>query len=122
MGVRKIPRAVFEPIEEVSCEELLTIQHLHDMVLKETPLAIKEALRTKKDTATLFEISGLDYYLNIPRLYWVSALQRCSDVLSVEEKFEECISIQKLIEEVQKPTQLQTKKQTKNVEDGTAPE
>lgn len=122
MGVRKIPRAVFEPIEEVSCEELLTIPHLQDMVKKEAPLAIKEAIRTKKNVATLFEISGQDYYINIPREHWIPALQTCINALSEQDKFEECIPLSKLIDELNKPTRKASKKQTKDVDDGTTSE
>lgn len=122
MGKRKIPKAVFEPLEEAICEDLLTIPYLVEMVKKEAPLAIKEALQTKKNFATLFEINGLGVYIDIPKQYWISALEQCIESMSKEERFEECVSIKKLIDEINMPSNSPRKKPTKTKKDGTAPE
>ena len=119
---RKIPKAVFEPLEEALCEDLLTIPYLVEMVKKETPLAIREALDTKKNFATLFEINGLGVYLDIPKQYWIPALEQCIDTMSKEEKFEECVSMKKLIDEISTPSKPARKKSAKPKTNGTTSE
>lgn len=118
MSKRKIPRALFEPLEDIKASDLLESEALLNMIKKETPPAIREAFETNKTFATLFEINGLSLYLDIPKQYWIPALEQCINYLLEEEKFEECVSLKKLIDEIKQPVKTIPKKKSKKKEDG----
>ena len=118
MNKRKIPRAFFEPLEAIQASDLLENDSLLDLVKNETPLAIEEAFRNKKTFATLFEINGIELYIDIPKQYWIPALEQCISFKLTEEKFEDCIKLRDLIEEIRKPI----KKIPKKKDNGTTVE
>lgn len=118
MNKRKIPRAFFEPLEAIQASDLLENESLLDLVKNETPLAIEEAFQNKKTFATLFEVNGIGLYLDIPKQYWIPALEQCISFKLTEEKFEDCIKLRDLIEEIRKPI----KKIPKKKDNGTTVE
>lgn len=118
MFKRQIPRALFEPLEGIEASDLIDNLPLLELLKKETPLAIEEAYRNKKTFATLFEINGLGYYLDIPKQHWIAALEQCINFKLEEEKFEECIPLKKLIDELKKPIKTLPKKTQKTKNDG----
>lgn len=115
---RKIPMAFFEPLESIQASDLTESSALLDMIKKETFLAIKEAFESKKTFATLFEINGTGLYLDIPKQYWLPALEQCINFMLEEERFEECIPIKNLIEKIRKPISTVPKKTSKKKENG----
>jgi len=119
MSKRQIPRAMFEPLEDLQAADLLDNAALLTLVKKEAPLAIEEALKNKKTFATLFEISGTGYYLDIPKNYWIPALEQCIVYKLEEEDFEDCVKIKNLIEDIKKPTKTLTNKPLKQKKNGT---
>jgi len=118
MSKRQIPKAFFEPLEDLQASDLLDNETLLDMIKKEAPIAIEEAFRNKKTFATLFEINGMELYLDIPKQYWIPALEQCISFKLTEEDFESCIKLRDLIEEIKKPV----KKIPKKKSNGTIPE
>ena len=118
MNKRKIPRAFFEPLEAIQASDLLENESLLDLVKNETPLAIEEAFQNKKTFATLFEVNGIGLYLDILKQYWIPALEQCISFKLTEEKFEDCIKLRDLIEEIRKPI----KKIPKKKDNGTTVE
>ena len=118
MAARKIPRAVFEPLSDVDASDIETNPTLLALVKKETPLAIEEAFKAKKTFATLFEINTTGMYIDIPKGQWIPALEQCIAYKLEEEKFEDCVAIKKLIEEIRKGTKTVSKKTKKQQEDG----
>lgn len=118
MSKRQIPKAFFEPLEDIQASDLLDNEALLSMIKKETPIAIEEAFRNKKTFATLFEINAMDLYLDIPKQYWVPALEQCISFKLTEEDFESCIKLRDLIEEIKKPVKRIPKKKN----NGTIPE
>jgi hypothetical protein len=80
------------------------------MIKAETPIAIEEAFRNKKTFATLFEINGMGLFIDIPKQYWIFALEQCINFMLEEERFEECIKLRDLIEEIKKPIKRIPKK------------
>lgn len=113
MNKRQIPRAIFEPLEEITSSNLVDSAPLLNLIKKETVPAIRDAFENKKTFATLFEINGLGLYLDIPKQYWISALEQCINFMLEEERFEECIPIKKLIDEIKKPIKALPKKPSK---------
>ena len=110
MSKREIPRAFFEPLEAIQASDLLENASLIEMIKKEAPLAIEEAFRNKKTFATLFEINGMGLYLDIPKQHWISALEQCINYKLEEEKFEDCIKLRDLIQEIKQPIKRIPKK------------
>ncbi len=119
MSRRIIPRAMFEPVEDIRAEDLLNTPVLVSMVRKEAPLAIKAALDEKKTFATIFEIGTTGMYVDVPKSYWVDALEQCISYNLEEEKFEDCIELKKLIDDV-KSSVKSVKKSYKSKKNGTA--
>ena len=107
---------MFEPLEDLQASDLVTNEALLNLVKKEAPVAIEEAFKNKKTFATLFEINGTGMYIDIPKQYWVPALEQCINFMLEDERFEECISIKKLIDEIKKPVKTLTKKTKKKVD------
>lgn len=107
---------MFEPLEDLQASDLVTNEALLNLVKKEAPIAIEEAFKNKKTFATLFEINGTGMYIDIPKQYWVPALEQCINFMLEDERFEECISIKKLIDEIKKPVKTLTKKTKKKVD------
>ena len=120
MNKRKIAKAIFEPFEDIKCANLVQTAPLLDLLKKETPIAIREAYENNKTFATIFEINGLGFYLDISKQYWIPALEQCINFMLEEERFEECIPIKKLIDEIKKPIKSLPKKTSKKKQDGTA--
>ena len=110
MSKREIPKAFFEPLEDIQASDLLDNEALLRMIKAETPIAIEEAFRNKKTFATLFEINGMGLYIDVPKQYWIPALEQCINFMLEEEKFEECIKLRDLIEELKKPIKRIPKK------------
>lgn len=113
MATRKIPRALFEPIENIRASELIANEVLLNLIKTETVIAIQEAFTSKKTFATLFEVNGTGMYIDIPKQYWVPALEQCINFMLEEERFEECIPIKVLIDEIKKPVRTLAKKEKK---------
>tara|TARA_R110000868_G_scaffold409475_1_gene695015 strand:+ start:1912 stop:2298 length:387 start_codon:yes stop_codon:yes gene_type:complete len=118
MSARKIPRAVFEPVNDILASDLEDNSVLLSLVKREVPVAIEEAFKAKKTFATLFEINTTGMFLDIPKNYWIPALEQCIAYNLEEEKFEDCISIKNLIEEIRKGNKTISKKTQKKQEDG----
>ncbi len=118
MSKRQIPKAFFEPLEDIQASDLLDNEALLTMVKNETPLAIEEAFRNNKTFASLFEINGMGLYIDIPKSHWIAALEQCINFKLEEEKFEDCIKLRDLIEEIRKPIKKIPKKKV----DGTVAE
>jgi hypothetical protein len=118
MPKRQIPRALFELPDDVQVAQLLENESLLALIKVETPLAIEESFRNKKTFATIFEINGMGLYMDIPKAYWIPALEQCIAFNLEEEKFEECVKIKNLIEEIRKGNKT-ISKTTKQEKDGT---
>jgi len=110
MNKREIPKAFFEPLEDIQASDLLDNEALLRMIKAETPIAIEEAFRNKKTFATLFEINGMGLFIDVPKQYWIPALEQCINFMLEEERFEECIKLRDLIEELKKPIKRIPKK------------
>lgn len=114
MSKRRIPKAIFEPMENFQASDLLDNEALLRLVKKEAPLAIEDALRNKKSFASVFEISSTGYYVDIPKPYWIPALEKCINYKLEEEDFEDCIYLKKLIDDISKaPKTISTKPKKK---------
>ena len=117
MPKRQIPRALFELPDDIQASQLIENDSLLALVKAETPIAIEESFRNKKTFATIFEINGIGLYVDIPKAYWIPALEQCIAYNLEEERFEECVKLKNLIDEIRKGNK--TIKTTKPEKDGT---
>ena len=118
MSNRKIPRAVFEILEDIEAADLIDNESLIGLIRAETPAAIEEAFKNKKTFATLFEINGLGLYVDIPKMYWIPALEQCIAFNLEQEKFEDCVILKNLIDQIRKGNKTISKTRKKK-ENGT---
>lgn len=118
MPTRKIPRALFEPMSDMLASDLEENDILLELVKREAPSAIEEAFKAKKTFATLFEINTTGMFLDIPKNYWIPALEQCIAYNLEEEKFEDCVSIKNLIEQIRKGNKTISKKTQKQKQNG----
>ena len=118
MPPRKIPRALFEPLNDVQASDLEDNDALLELVKNEAPVAIEEAFKARKTFATLFEINTIGMFLDIPKNYWIPALEQCIAYKLEEEKFEDCVTIKNLIDKIRKGNKLVSKKTQKQQQDG----
>ena len=118
MSSRKIPRAMFEILEDIEAADLIDNESLIDLIRAETPAAIEEAFKNKKTFATIFEINGLGLYVDIPKMYWIPALEQCIAFNLEQEKFEDCVILKNLIDQIRKGNKTISKTRKKK-ENGT---
>lgn len=112
MTKRLIPRALFEPLSGIQAADLIDNEPLINLIRQETPAAIEEAFRAKKTFATLFEVNMTGHFLDIPKMYWVAALEECIKLNLQEEHFEECLKLKNLIDEIKTTPRKSTKQKS----------
>ena len=118
MAKRQIPKAVFEPWESITADDLLQTPQLVELVKKEAYRAVKDAFENRKTFATLFQVNHSEYFIDIPKPYWVPALEECIKYLIEEQRFEECKDIKKLIDSIKAGSKTISKKSLKQVDNG----
>lgn len=94
-------RAIIDQVESYSYSELVSSEQLKQLVYKETPLAIEEAIKHKSQYATIFEINNSGHYVEIHKTDWVDALNACITDLVAKEDYKECARINELIQKIQ---------------------
>jgi hypothetical protein len=109
---RKI-RAIIESVERYTSSELLSSTVLTDLVYKETPNAIEEAIKTNSTYASIFEINNSGHYVDIHKRDWIAALSVCLSENVSKEDYKACSRINELITKLQKK-QTKTVKEAKN--------
>lgn len=97
---RKIISLNIYPLDNVTPENILQAEPVVEFMIDQTIAGIKDALRTRKNTATLFQINNQDAYLEIEKPDWKSALSNCIKYYSEKEKYEICSEIQTLIKKL----------------------
>jgi DNA primase len=120
MAKRNIPKAVFEPWDGLVAADLLEAPPLVELVKKEAPKAIRDALNNRKTLATLFQVNHSEHYIDIPTPYWIAALEECIKYLIEEQRYEECKEIKKLIDDIKLGSKTLPNKQLKPKDDGKA--
>ena len=100
---RKIPSLNIYPIEGVSSKIIVESEPIVDFIYVETVNAIKEAISDRKSSATLFQINGQDFFVEIEKSDWKTALDKCITYYSNKEKYEICTELQVLQSKIKLP-------------------
>ena len=101
---RKVPNLNVYPIDNVPVDRILESTTLVEFVYIETPEAIKAAIKSKKATATLFQINNSEAYLEIPKSEWVAAIDSCMTYFMEKERYEVCTELKQLRSKLEKPS------------------
>ena len=112
MAKQRRIRAIIDNVESYTASELLSSKILTDLLYKEVPNSIEEAVKTNSSYATIFEVNNSGYYMEIHKRDWVSALSSCLSEQVSREDYKECSRINGLITTLQK-------KQSKNIKTKT---
>jgi hypothetical protein len=94
--VRKILNISIEPLESTPVDRILEAPDLARIVYQEAHLAIQDAIKSRKKTATLVEVNGSSHFIEIERKDWPNALDQCIQYFSIKEDFELCIQLQEM--------------------------
>jgi hypothetical protein len=97
---RRKVRATILGVETIEQEDLKKSVILKDLVISETPNAIEEAMTTRSNFATIFEVNDSGNYVEIHKRDWISALQACLIYCVKKENYESCSKINKLIDKL----------------------
>jgi|TARA_R110000803_G_C11778095_1_gene296227 hypothetical protein len=83
-------------------KELSSSKEFQDVVMKESFKGIKEAIDKKWKKVELFNIINLSVIIEIASADFPSALKRISKYFEINEEYEECAEIKKLIKKSKK--------------------
>jgi hypothetical protein len=96
---RKV-KAVINNIEDATYEDLRQSLILKELVMKEVPAAIEEAIKSRSTFASLFEINDTFSFVEIHKRDWINALECCLVYNVQKEDYEQCSKITKLINQL----------------------
>lgn len=101
---RKVIRALFDNIENLTSEQIVSSDILKKLIITETPKAISHAHKNKGTYASIFEINNSKFFIEIHKKDWLAALETCV-IFNVEsENYESCQEINTLIQEIKSST------------------
>lgn len=102
MDKRRKVKAMIQNLDQASYEDLVKSESLRDLVIRETPLAIKLAIKNRLSFATIFEINNTNNFVEIHKRDWIPALESCIAYYVDKENYEECTKINSVVEELKK--------------------
>lgn len=98
-----IVRADIKNLEFANSEDLLKSKELKNLIMWSVPRSIEYAMNNNKQSAPIFEIGTSDYYLEIDRTNWISALESVMEFKAEEDtndSYIECAKIRDLINRI----------------------
>jgi hypothetical protein len=99
---RQIPLLDVYHLQGATPEEICESEQFRDFLYTETPQAIQEALRTRKQVATIFQIHGKDVTLEIEKEDWSGAIDQCITYQSGKEQYELCSELRDIKSKITK--------------------
>ena len=94
---RKIP--VFKVYIEqgASYSQLTELPEIQQIVREEAICAIKDGIKKKKSSISLFEIAQSDYYIELGKDKWKSTLEKLIEYYVEREEYDKCAEARDLI-------------------------
>lgn len=74
-------------------EAILETEVFVEAVYAEVLPAIQQAIKTRKSTATLFQINSTDAYAELPKSEWIPAIDSSITYYSKKENYEVCTEL-----------------------------
>jgi len=81
-------------------KELSNKEEFRDIIMKDSFMAIKDAIKNNYTTIELFNIVNLSIIIKLSSLYFPTALKRISNYFEENEEYEKCAEIKKLINKI----------------------
>ena len=78
-------------------KELSNKEEFRDIIMKDSFMAIKDAIKNNYTTIELFNIVNLSIIIKLSSLYFPTALKRISNYFEENEEYEKCAEIKQLI-------------------------
>jgi hypothetical protein len=97
-------RALFPDIYNLTAQDIASSAILKDLLKAEVPKAIRSAHKEKKIYACIFEINASNYYIEIHKKDWLTALETCVMFNVESENYEACTEINEIMKEVKAST------------------
>ena len=81
-------------------KELSNKEEFRSIIMKDSFMAIKDAIKNNYTTIELFNIVNLSIIIKLSSLYFPTALKRISNYFEENEEYEKCAEIKKLINKI----------------------
>jgi hypothetical protein len=95
---RVIPNICVHFVEGADLSIIRENEHIQDIILGSVVLGIKEAVKLRRQEATIVELNSSGNYVSISREKWKQSLENAQQYYIRLEEYEICADIQKLIE------------------------
>ena len=97
---RKIPYLKITSNIPYDVSVLISFPEFYNVLYRETLLAIKDGVNSKKNNVILFDIHGSDYQINLNKESWIPSLQSILKYHEGREEFEKCAECINLINQL----------------------
>ena len=94
---RKIPVFKVHVQPGANYSQLHDIPEVKEVVIEEILAAIKDAVKTKRKSISLFDVAESDYYIEIKEENYKSSLQTALNYFLEREEYDRCIECRDLI-------------------------
>lgn len=97
---RRIPVFRLSLIEGATHEQVSSHPDVRKAVIEETIFAIKEGIKKKRKSISLFQIAGTTTYLELEKEKWQPTLENMLEQYIENEDYDRCIEIRDLIKQI----------------------
>jgi len=97
---RKVPVFRLSLIDGVSHEQVSSHPDVRKAVIEETIFAIKDGIKRRKNSISLFQIAGTTTYLELEKEKWQPTLENMLEHYVEDEDYDKCIEIRDLIKQI----------------------
>lgn len=99
---RQVPLLDVFNLQGATPEEICESEQFSTFLYTITPQAIEEAIRTRKQVATLFQIHGKEVVVEIEKEDWSKAIDQCIEYQSRKEEYELCSELRDIKSKIPK--------------------
>ena len=97
---RKAPIFRLNASPGVDYSKLTENDYIREVVIEETISAIKDGISKNKKSTSIFEIADSNYYIELERTEWKSALENVIQYYVDKEDYDTCVKCRDLIEKL----------------------
>lgn len=97
---RRIPVFRLSLIEGATHEQVSSHPDVRKAVIEETIFAIKDGIKKRKKSISLFQIAGTTTYLELEKEKWQPTLENMLEQYIEDEDYDKCIEIRDLIKQI----------------------
>ena len=98
---RKIPVFRVRGYVNSGYDSLLEAPELKERVIHEVIIAVKSAIKDKKDSVPLIEVGNSGYYIEINKEHYKPSLESAMNYFEDKEDYDKCVECRDLIKEIE---------------------